>query len=258
MKSEKTTVFEFQTKTVIITLSIMCCIFLAVALISIVQNRKTSQAVKEDYAQQLELTRNTILQSIYSVSRAIDDNIPTREKRLEIYAKKAKALILQWNPDTDLSDEEMDRMIIENFELSEIYMISPWEFFAYTACESDFTKNAESPADALGIVQFLPSTMKLILVDEYIPGIELNPVWSCRAWYKYFLILSEATGGSRSWTAAAYCTGSLALKAQKSGMDLREYMDWIAKKQLNNPEFPFNVERVFNEFSTYSYANLSK
>lgn len=255
LKSQKKIMSVLQG--LLLTALLLCGAFVVGIILIIFNNVSAITEIGKESAEKYEATRVSMLQGLYSITRAIETNIPTREKRLEIHAKQAKAVVLQWSPETDLSDDEMDRMIIANFKLSELYMISPWEFMAYAAVESGFIKTAESPTGALGIVQFLPSTMRIILGTEYVPGMEFDPVWSVKAWYKYWLIINEATGGSRTWTAATYCTGNLALRALNTGMDLTEYMDWITQKQLNDPEFPFKIEKVFSEFSTFGYVNLS-
>lgn len=196
----------------------------------------------------IELNRKSLIAGLYSVNRVIEKEIPTRADRLEIFMRKAKGIILEHNQETDLSDEEMNQMLKINFDLSEQYAMSPYIFMAFAAAESGFMKGAESPYGALGIVQFMPSTMKMVVGDTYVDNIEFNPIEACRAWYRYISILIEATDGDLKWTAAAYLTQT-AIEFKNTDRTIEDFMTWLTDFSENNPNYPYDIESLYEKYT---------
>jgi len=147
-----------------------------------------------------------------------------------------------------MSDEELNLMLKINFDLSEQYAMSPYIFLAFAATESDFMKKAVSSAGAKGIVQFMPSTMKLVVGDDYVDDIEFNPVEACRAWYRLVSIYTEATEGDLEWIAAAYMA-PIAIQYRNQGKSVKEFMKWIASTTENDEEYPFKIRSLYEEYS---------
>lgn len=197
----------------------------------------------------IESNRVTLIAGLYTVNKLITENIPVRAQRFEMYAKKAKAKILSKNPKTDLTDNDINRLLKVNFDLAEQYNYSPWLFHAFAQIESNHYKGVKSAiSGASGIVQFMPNTMKMVLGSDYVPGMEFDPVWSCKAWYKYILYLSEATGGDLKWTAAAYLSPE-ALRYMRTGKNVDSFMEWIAGNTIqNHKKYPYIIEKLYEEF----------
>tara|TARA_Y100000310_G_C20694461_1_gene824520 strand:- start:423 stop:1280 length:858 start_codon:yes stop_codon:yes gene_type:complete len=214
-------------------------------------NFETQEYVKdmqEKSNEIIELNRKSLIAGLYSVNRVIEKEIPTRADRLEIFMRKAKGILLEHNQETDLTDEEINQMLKINFDLSEQYAMSPYIFMAFAAAESSFMKRAESPYGALGIVQFMPSTMKMVIGDAYIDNIEFNPVEACRAWYKYISILTEATDGDLKWTACAYLTQT-AIEFKNTDRSIEDFMTWLTSFSENNPNYPYDIEELYESYT---------
>lgn len=240
-------------------LACIFCIFAVFAIsgLSIVfnvqANRRNAQAnarieqVQEESMKLIEMNRKTLIAGLYSVNKVIEEEIPKRATRLENYMREAKGIILERNQETDMSDDEMNNMLRVNFNFSEQYMVSPWLFLAFAAIESDFIKNAVSSAGARGIVQFMPSTMKIVLDEEYVRDMEFDPVWACKAWYKYITVISEAVDGDLKWTAAAYMSPT-AIKFRNTDRTIEDFMGWIVKVSDNKESYPFAIEELYTEY----------
>lgn len=197
---------------------------------------------------QIELNRQSLLSGLYSVNRLVQEEIPTRAERFEKFVVRAKGVILSHNAETDLTDEDMNAMLRENFNLAEQYGMNPWIFIAFAAVESDFNKSVQSSlSSARGIVQFMPLTMKLVLQDDYVPGMEFDPIWACRAWYKYILYLTESVGGDLKWTAAAYMSPQ-AINFYEQERSIEEFMAWITGITTNLIRYPFLIEERYNKY----------
>ena len=86
------------------------------------------------------------------------------------------------------------------------YGISPVYFVRQIYAESGFNPNAYSPAGAVGIAQFLPSTAAGLGIDPYDPVSALNGA------AKYMAGLSNQFGGDYAKALAAYNAGSGAVQ----------------------------------------------
>ncbi len=223
-------------------------------LIAMDMNRQTATsiaAIQQTSNAQIELNRQSLLSGLYSVNRLVQEEIPTRAERFEKFVVRAKGIILSHNAETDLTDQDMNAMLRENFNLAEQYGMNPWIFMAFAAVESDFTKGVQSDiSSASGIVQFMPFTMKLVLQDQYVPGMEFDPIWACRAWYKYVLYLTESVGGDLKWTAAAYMSPQ-AIQFYEQDRSVEEFMTWITEISTNLIRYPFLIENKYNEYMNY-------
>jgi soluble lytic murein transglycosylase-like protein len=82
------------------------------------------------------------------------------------------------------------------------YGISPVYFVRQIYAESGFNPNAYSPAGAVGIAQFLPSTAAGLGVNPY------DPVSALDGAAKYMARLSNQFGGDYAKALAAYNAGS--------------------------------------------------
>jgi hypothetical protein len=197
----------------------------------------------------IESNRLTLIQGLYTTIKSIDTAITSREKRIEIYTKNAKRIILEHNAKTDFTDNDMSEMIKLNWELSELKMVNPYLYLAYNAAESDFTKGAKSKwSNASGCIQVMPQTMKYVLGSRYIPGMEFDPLWSCRFWYEYVPALSESVGNDIVWTACAYMSlHAIAWKAQ--GRTPEDFMKWIVETTKgNNSDYPFKIRNYYEKY----------
>jgi Transglycosylase SLT domain len=86
------------------------------------------------------------------------------------------------------------------------YGISPVYFVRQIYAESGFNVNAYSPAGAVGIAQFLPSTAAGLGIDPY------DPVSALDGAAKYMAGLSNQFGGDYAKALAAYNAGSGAVQ----------------------------------------------
>lgn len=82
------------------------------------------------------------------------------------------------------------------------YGISPVYFVRQINAESGFNPNAYSPAGAVGIAQFIPSTAAALGINPY------DPVSSLDGAAKYMARLSNLFGGDYAKALAAYNAGS--------------------------------------------------
>ena len=206
------------------------------------------QALQVSAEQRIELNRLSLLAGLYSVREVSEEAISTRASRLTSFMIKGKRVILERNPGTDLRDSEINRLLRRNFELAEQYEMSPWIFMAFAAVESDFTKGAVSSAGAQGIVQFMPSTIAMVLGDAYRPGIAHDPIVAVEAWYKYISYLSAGTGGDLKWTAAAYMTPT-AIRWKNEGRTITDFMIWVTSWSANQVNYPFNIEKLVHQYT---------
>lgn len=215
------------------------------------RNAKAIEQVQTTAAMQIENNRESLLSGLYSVNQLVQSEIPTRNERFQRFVILGKRAILEHNPNTDMSDATINALLRENFELSEQYAMSPWVFMAFAAIESDYTAGAQSDvSSASGIVQFMPSTMRLVLQEDYVPGIEFDPVWACRAWYKYVLVLNESVGGDLKWTAAAYMSPT-AIQFYEQEKTVEDFMDWITEITINMVRYPFLIEEKYHEYLSW-------
>ncbi len=205
------------------------------------------QKVNESALITIEKNRQSLIDGLYSVNIVIEKEIPPRADRLEVFMRKAKGIILEINPETDMSDEEINQLLKVNFDLSEQYSMNPYIFLSFAAAESSFRKLVVSSAGAKGIVQFMPSTMKLVVGDAYIDDIEFNPVESCRAWYKYVSVLSSAVDGDLKWVASAYLTQT-AIQFKNTGKTVEEFMKWLTSWSENSSQYPFIIVEQYKRF----------
>lgn len=226
---------------------VVCVLALGLLGFQAMQNTEMMAELKTQSVKAVDDTRSSMIQGLFTLNKTIESQIPTRTDRMSYFMKKAKGVILSRNPKTDLTDKEINELLLLNFELSERYGMSPWIFMAFAAAESDFTKKAVSSADAKGIVQFMPSTMKVVLGSEYTPEIEFDPNWSCRAWYKYVFILTERAGGDLKWTAAAYMSPQAFIFMEK-GKSLKDFMVWISSITENHVKYPWQIEELYHEY----------
>ena len=81
------------------------------------------------------------------------------------------------------------------------YGISPVYFVRQINAESGFNPNAYSPAGAIGIAQFIPSTAASLVVNPY------DPVSSLDGAARYMASLSNTYGGNYAEALAAYNAG---------------------------------------------------
>jgi len=226
------------------------CILLLVtgAVWSTVGMQFYMKTLKNEYVEAVESARQSVISGVFSVNKVIRNKAPTRAERLEVFMTRAKGIILQYNSESDLEDEDINRMLKINFDLSEQHVISPYIFLAFAATESNFMKTAESSTGARGIVQFMPSTMKILVGETYKDKIEFNPIEACRAWYRYFVVLYEATSRNLKWTAAAYLS-PIAIQFMNQGKTIEEFMAWIVSQTENEEDYPFLIEKLSQEFS---------
>lgn len=227
---------------------IITFIFMIVLYTQNVRYENKIEIMNERSEQRIENNRLGLLEGLYTIRDTAEDAVSTRTERLERFLVKGKRVILERHQDTDLTDRDMNRMLLRNFELAERYDMSPWIFMAFAAVESDFTKGAISSAGALGVVQFMPSTMAMVMGDEYRPGMEHNPVSSVEAWYKYVSYLSDAVDGDLEWTAAAYMAPS-AIRFRNQGKTVEEFMDWIITWSDNQVRYPSNIKNLVIQYN---------
>lgn len=213
--------------------------------------------LQASYQEDLEKTRINLIDGLYSFNVAINNDIPTRSERLEQHSKQAKAFVLRNYPKTTLTDKELNDLLILNFELAELYMISPWESLSYAMVESSFDKTVTSESGAKGLFQFLPSSMKLAMGDKYYPGCEFNPLLSCEAWYLTMIPVFESVNGDRKWAAANYYAGPIATKFYNWGYTLDQFMGTFKDPKVNK-RYPWVVEKAFEDLRDYHYSDLSK
>lgn len=213
------------------------------------RHEKRIEVIQLSAERQIESNRVSLLEGLYSVRSTAEDAISTRNQRLERFLVQGKRVILERHSKTDLTDRQINNMLRKNFELSERYDISPWIFMAFAAVESDFTTGAVSVAGARGIVQFMPSTMAMVMGDRYRPGMEHDPVVSVEAWYKYISYLSNAVDGDLEWTAAAYMTPT-AIRWRNKGKTVEEFMEWVVSWSQNQVQYPQNIRRLVMEYNT--------
>lgn len=208
-------------------------------------DRTQSQAIEV-----IESNRKTLIQGLYTAIRSIEDAVTPREKRFEIYFKNGKRAILEHKSKTDLTDGDINALLKINWELSEQYLMSPYLFLAFAAKESDFHKGVKSKySNASGIVQFMPSTMRIVLGDHYTPGIEFDPVWSCKAWYRYISSLSQSVGNDVVWLACAYMSPQ-AISFKNSGKTPNQFMTWISEvTEGNHVSYPFKILEYYEKYS---------
>jgi hypothetical protein len=200
-----------------------------------------------------EVTRQSYLNGLYTVSTTIQSAASLKSERLTIYMKRAKGIILRGGPNgemTDMSDTEINAFLLKNFELSEQTMWNPYLLIAYASVESPgFKKGAVSVAGAIGIVQFMPATMKLALGDQYIPGMEYDPVWSVIAWYKYAMVLNEAVKGDLIWLACSYMAPT-AIQWKNLGRTPEKFMEWMEATTPNGRSYPWDIQARFDWYSS--------
>ena len=206
---------------------------------------------QQDATMMVENNRMTLSDALFSVIRTSMMEITSRDKRIEAYFKTAKKIILDRNPTTDLSDAEINETLRVNFQLAEYYMWSPYRFLSYWSRESDFTKKKDNKdgSGAKGSVQFMPSTMRFVLQDLYEPGMEYDPVWSCKAWYKYMATLSQAVGNDEIWIACAWLSPE-AVKFRNMKKTPEQFMKWIvATYPGNDVKFPWQIKALYDQYS---------
>ena len=206
---------------------------------------------QHDATMMVENNRMTILDALFSVVRTSTTEITSRDKRIEAYFKIAKKIILEKNPTTDLTDAEINETLRVNFQLSEYYMWSPYRYLSYWSQESDFTKGKDNKdgSGAKGSVQFMSPTMKLVLQELYEPGMEYDPVWSCKAWYKYMATLSQAVNNDEIWIACAWLSPE-AIKWRNQKKTPEQFMKWIvATYPGNDIKFPWKIKALFDQYS---------
>jgi hypothetical protein len=241
-------------RTIIAFAGVILMVAAGFAIMLSVNNKRNSAAINEIQASalvQIENNRQTLLSGLYSVNQLIQSEIPTRNERFQRFVTLGKRAILEHNPNTDMTDATMNALLRENFELAERYAMSPWVFMAFAAIESDYTAGAKSDiSSASGIVQFMPATMRLVLQEDYVPGIEFDPVWACRAWYKYVLVLNESVGGDLKWTAAAYMSPT-AIRFFEQERTVEDFMTWITEITINMPRYPFMIEEKYHEYTSW-------
>ena len=226
-------------------LSLVLVSIMLIALIFFVRKSYTSdQSLRVHYEEKLKSERTDLINGLYSVQQAITDGVSTRKDRLAAYTIIGKKIILQRNAKTDLTDAEINKLLVTNFNLAEQYLMNPMLFLAYAAVESDFTKKAKSSAGAVGIVQFMPYTLKLVLQDQYSPGVQYNPIMQCKAWYRYITVLSESVGGDLLWTACAYMS-PLAIKFYNQKKTVEQFMQLMSQTTDNTAKYPFLIKNTF-------------
>lgn len=223
-------------------------IFIIGFYIQSARHNSETQKIEQRAENRIENNRKALLEGLYTVRETSADALSTREERLERFLVKGKRVILERHSDTDLSDEDINNLLVRNFELAERYDMSPWIFMAFAAVESDFTKGAVSSAGAKGLVQFMPSTMAMVLADDYRPGMEHDPIVSVEAWYKYVSYLSNSVDGDLEWTAASYMAPS-AIQWKNEGKTIEEFMDWIITWSDNQVRYPENIRKLVVQYS---------
>jgi len=204
--------------------------------------------IRAETTELIDSNRIVLTRSLYTVSQVLTEEIPVRSERMEKFVKEAKGVVLEVNPGTDFTDRELNAFLIQDFRYAEAYMVNPWISIAFMQAESDFTKDAESSAGALGPFQFMPMTMKLVLGDEYSPGAEKNPLLALKAWYRYFMICSNTMGGDLKWSAAQYMSPKAYVFKQR-GDTVDDFMKWIASVSDNHERYPYVIEEYFERYS---------
>ena len=198
----------------------------------------------------IEGNYRSLLAGVYSIQAVTSDEITPREKRVEAYMKKAKKIVLAHNPHTDMGDAQLNDFLRVNWELSEYYMWSPYMALAYAAEESDFNRGAVSFAGARGILQWFPFSMREVLGDLYVPGMEGDPVWSLKAWYRRTSIGAEVMDHDFIWTACYYILPNAAVIARKSGKTPQAFMKWlVAMYPGNDGQYPWKIKAYFDQYS---------
>jgi hypothetical protein len=182
----------------------------------------------------------TILETrrgVFSLNETILKDSPSYAERFQTFTKKAKAVILETYetapPTKKWTDKQINEFLSANFRYSEQYMVDPWIAVAYARCESNFSSEAVSAeSGASGTYQFMPSTMKILMGDDYYPGCEQNIQHSTKMFFKYYLSLSESFDGKIRWIAAAYVAGSYyPYSFYQAGKSFDQYYHWFKLRQ---------------------------
>jgi hypothetical protein len=206
-----------------------------------------------DAVAMIENNRMNLVQGLYTVSKVTAEEITSRDKRIEAYFKTAKRIVLERNPKTDFTDTELNEFLRVNWELSEYYMWSPYVSLAYAAMESDFTKKATSFAGAQGVFQWFPFSMHEVLGDLYIPGMERNPLWSLKAWYKRTAIGSEVMDHDFLWTACYYILPTVAVSYKRTGKTVDQFMKRLVELYPgNDPRYPWKIKELYEKYNSMS------
>jgi hypothetical protein len=206
---------------------------------------------QKDASEMIENNRMSLVQGMYSVSRTSAEEMVSRNRRIDNYFRNAKKIILTRNPKTDLKDSELNEFLRVNWELSEVYMWSPYISLAYAAVESDFTKKAISVCGCKGIFQWLPSSMHEVLGDSYTEGMEFNPIWSLKAWYKRTSINSEIMDNDFLWTACAYILPGVAISYKIQGKTVEQFMDKLVELYPRNGRgYPWEIKELYDQYSS--------
>jgi hypothetical protein len=111
------------------------------------------------------------------------------------------------------------------------YGISPVYFVRQIYAESGFNPNAYSPAGAIGIAQFIPSTAASLGVNPY------DPISSLDGAARYMASLSNSFGGDYAKALAAYNAGSGTVNnAVRNGG-----ANWLALMPLETQNYVYKI-----------------
>jgi soluble lytic murein transglycosylase-like protein len=111
------------------------------------------------------------------------------------------------------------------------YGISPVYFVRQIYAESGFNPNAYSPAGAIGIAQFIPSTAAALGVNPY------DPVSSLDGAARYMATLSNSFGGDYAKALAGYNAGSATVNnAVRNGG-----ANWLSLMPLETQNYVFKI-----------------
>jgi hypothetical protein len=203
-------------------------------------------------AEIISTSYQTMLQGMYSVQKTAADEVTPRDIRVSNYMRKAKRIILNHNPKTDFTDPQLNQMLEMNWELAEMYSWSPYWVLAYGAEETDFTNNPLHPkSSAKGWLQWFAGSMRETMGDMYVPGMEKDPIWSLKAWYKRMGIAAQAMDNDPLWMACYYMLPDAAVMAKAQGKTVKQFMHWLAQMYPGNDEmYPEHIKRYFDQYES--------
>lgn len=195
------------------------------------------------------IQRSDLIAGLYSTNKAIVHGALKYSERMELWVKKAKAIILEFNSNTDMAEQDINDFLTTNYELAELYTVDPWICFTFARVESWFNKRAVSKAGAMGILQIMPETMAGIMGSNYYMGCEFNVKLSVKAWYRIYLPLVEIFRGDLKWIAISYLGGSYyPRQALAKGISFEDFMQDFKARNPDCWTYPYDIEKLYLQF----------
>lgn len=206
------------------------------------------------FEREMSSQRHRLIDSLFVVEGRVASEIRGRDERLHHYMIVARRIILERNSHS-FSDSEITDLLIENFNLSEQYGIPPMLFLSFAYIESTFRPHVVSVAGARGLAQFMPDTALYVMSEEYFDGMEFDPIWSVRMWYRYVNYLVGDSYLPVEWLAAAYLSPA-ALSWYRRGGNIEDFMEWVASWSPNPVNYYDRVIDNFHFFSNLYYQSM--